>query len=112
MKHLARRLVGEEHALFRAERDNAFNHAAEDGAQLLPIGFQLLELGLQSSAHRVEGGGQRTAFSPNAAGNAMAVFSLCNPVCGIGEFLKRLDEATRKSQSGENPPRDSARIGT
>ena len=51
-------IVGEEDALVGVEGDDAFDHAAEDGAQLLSVFFQGGDAAGEGFAHAVEGAGQ------------------------------------------------------
>src|SRR5262249_47759359 len=57
-EELSGALVGEQNALIGIDGNHSLDHAAEDGAQLLAILLDLVELLGQAFAHRIEGAGQ------------------------------------------------------
>ena len=58
IEELAGPVVGEQDALFGIEGDHAFDHAAENGAELLLLLFELGNLAGEAVAHAVEGAGE------------------------------------------------------
>ena len=86
-------LVGEQDALLGVEGDDALDHAAEDGAQLLAVFLELGELRGQALAHVVEGAGQGADLVLAGGVDLVAVVAGGDALGPGGQLLQRPGDA-------------------
>ena len=107
LEQFAGPVVGEQDALLGVEGDHAFDHAAEDGAQLLAVLVELGELRGQPFAHVVEGLGEDADFVAAFGVDLVAIVAGRYLPGPFDQFLDRLGNAAgqpKGEDQGEQPP--------
>ncbi len=105
--------VGVKDALGGVQRDNALDHAAEDGAQLLPVFFERGDAGVEPFAHAVEGPAQFVDLVVSCREDVLAAGTLAELVGHADQGVHGSAQASGQSPAEEPTAqhRDDGRAG-